>query len=151
MTGAVRAPGVYYFSDGKRVVDAVDAAGGATSEADLSRVNLAAPLEDGIRIYVPKAGEDPPPDVSGTEVSSGGGAPSASGAAGSGAVGAQKVNVNRAPASELERLPGIGPALAQRIVEDRSRNGPFRALQDLGRVPGIGDVKISQLAPFVTF
>lgn len=151
VTGAVNAPGVYYFNEGRRVVDAIEAAGGPRSEADLSRINLAAPLEDGVRIYVPKAGEDPPSDSAAGGTSQGMGLSGAGGVSQPVLGGAQKVNVNKAPASELEKLPGIGPALAQRIVEDRSRNGPYRALQDLSRIPGIGDVKISQLAPFVTF
>ncbi len=151
VTGAVNAPGVYYLGQGRRVVDAVEAAGGATSDADLARVNLAALLEDGARIYIPKVGENPPPD----SIAEGDPAVSDSMGDSSGQQSAagisKKVNINKAPPAELERLPGIGESLARRIVEDRSRNGPFRALQDLSRVPGIGDVKIAQLAPFVTF
>jgi competence protein ComEA len=151
VTGAVNAPGVYYFVEGKRVVDAVTAAGGPTSDAELSRVNLAAPLEDGMRIYVPKSGEDPSsasPEEPIYQKTQGSGSGGSSGTAQN---KVQKVNINKAPVTELEKLPGIGPALAQRIVEDRSRNGPFASLQDLSRVSGIGDVKIAQLAPFVTF
>ncbi len=149
VAGAVKAPGVYFFGEGRRVVDALDAAGGATAEADLDRLNLAAPLEDGIRIYVPKKGEEssPDPDAESSALADAKGFAGSSGKENS----ALRINVNRAPPSELEKLPGIGPALAQRMVEERTRNGPFRGLQDLRRVSGIGDAKIAQMAPFVVF
>ncbi len=149
VAGAVNAPGVYFFGEGRRVVDALEAAGGPTGEADLDKLNLAAPLQDGVHIYVPRKGEEP--SVGRGSTSSG--APGAEGfASSSGKEGTSlRVNVNTAPPSELEKLPGIGPALAERMVEERTRNGPFRGLQDLRRVSGIGDAKIAQMAPFVVF
>lgn len=141
VAGAVAAPGVYYLEDGRRVVDALEAAGGATSEADLAKVNLAAPLSDGAFVYIPKTGEEGSPPI---EASPGQTATSSESKS-------TKVNVNKAPVSELEKLPGIGPTLAQRIVESRSSQGPFRSLADLRRVPGIGDAKIAQMAPNVVF
>lgn len=141
VAGAVAAPGVYYLDEGRRVVDALQAAGGATSEADLAKVNLAALLSDGDFVYIPKTGEEGSPPI--------GASPGQNAA--SGESKGTKVNVNKAPVSELEKLPGIGPTLAQRIVEVRASQGPFRSLADLRRVPGIGDAKIAQMAPNVVF
>jgi competence protein ComEA len=106
---------VYSFSPGARVSDAIDRAGGGIQDADLSPLNLAARLMDGQRVQVPRIGE---------------GAPSSN-------VG--RVNLNRASRSELEALPGIGAATAQRIIEQRERNGPFQSLEqlrDLRLIPG---------------
>ncbi|MER3454086.1 MAG: hypothetical protein C4318_02860 [Acidimicrobiia bacterium] len=150
VTGAVNSPGVYYFTEGRRVVEALEAAGGARPEADISRLNLAAPLEDGTRIYVPQIGEDPPDAQAATGALSPGGS-EAGGSRSQSGFSSAKININKASASELEKLPGIGPALAERIVADRKRNGPFQKAQDLARVPGIGDVKIAQLVPLITF
>lgn len=131
VVGAVRRPGVFRLPAGSRAEDAVSAAGGALGSAQLAALNLARVVGDGEQIVVPKRGE--------TAVS----ANSAASAAGvsSGSTAGGKVNLNTASETELDALPGVGPATAKRIVEDRAANGPFRAPEDLMRVPGIGPKK----------
>jgi len=140
--GAVRAPGVYTLAGDARVIDALKAAGGANSSADMSTVNLARPVADGERVYVPRRGEIPPADAG----PGGGGAGSGSGGSGAG----DKVNINTASESELEGLPGIGPTLAQRIVDYRTQHGPFHDVKDLMKVEGIGQKKFDSLKDYVT-
>jgi competence protein ComEA len=142
VAGSVASPGVYQLGASARVIDAVTAAGGPIADADLDGLNLAAALADGQRVYVPHAGEVDPAAVS----SGGADVPAvASGEAHSG-----PVNVNTATAAELESLPGVGPATAAAIVDDRTRNGPFASVDDLERVPGIGPSKLAALREQVT-
>ena len=141
VTGAVARPGVVTLRAGSRVADAVDAAGGATADADTEQLNLARVLSDGEQIRVPRVGEvlpDPAPQLTGT---AGPGAGAASGKPGDGGASGT-VNINTASASELEKLPGIGPALAPRIVEYRDSHGPFATVDALTDVPGIGKAKL---------
>jgi competence protein ComEA len=146
--GAVRAPGVVSLPASARVIDAIRAAGGATAGADLTRLNLAARLSDGTRIAVPLIGQ-PPPALDPTAVS--GSADPAAGDPGTGTDGASgPINVNTATSEQLEELPGIGPTLAAAIVQERETNGAFRSVDDLTRVPGIGDGRLSQLHDLVT-
>lgn len=142
VAGAVAVPGVRTMAAGDRVSDAVAAAGGAGPDADLDGLNLAAPLSDGQRVYVPRVGEVDP-----TSVPSG--ASPAPGPGGT-AAPAGPVDVNRAGAAELEALPGVGPATAAAIVDDRERNGPFASVDDLDRVSGIGPAKLAALRDLVT-
>jgi competence protein ComEA len=122
------------------VDDAITAAGGALPEADLDAVNLAAPVIDGSRIYVPRVGEVVPAVVAG-----GGGAGS-----GPGGSAAGPVDLNTATAEQLDALPGIGPATARAIVTHRQANGPFRSVEDLLDVKGIGPAKLEQFRSLVT-
>lgn len=124
VTGAVRTPGLVSLPAGSRVVDAVAAAGGAADDADIGAVNLARPVADGEQLAVPRVGE-PPPAVAGS-------GPGADGAPGA------LVNLNAATQAELESLPRIGPALAQRILDWRQANGRFAQPSDLLKVSGIG-------------
>ena len=145
VVGAVVSPGVVVLADGARVADAIAAAGGAASDADTEQLNLARVLGDGEQVRVPHAGEqlvapDPGPSPPGA---SGGGA--AAGSSGGSTPGGGVVNINTAGASELEALPGIGPALAARIVEYRDGHGPFASVDDLTDVPGIGPAKLEAL------
>jgi competence protein ComEA len=140
VAGAVAGPGVQRLPVGARVVDAVDAAGGAAPDADLGRVNLAAPLVDGQQVYVPKVGEP------------GGGAAGATGAAGaagptgsSGAGPPPVVDLNTATLDQLDELPGVGPSIAQAILDHRAANGPFGSVEELLEVRGIGQAKLDQL------
>lgn len=146
VVGAVRAPGVVSLSAGARVIDAIRAAGGATPSAELARLNLAAKLGDGARVAVPRFGA-PPPALDPEAVTG-----AASGAADPEApISADApINVNTATVEQLEALPGIGPTLGAAIVQERDRNGPFRTIDDLTRVPGIGDGRLSQLRDLVT-
>jgi competence protein ComEA len=146
VVGAVRAPGVVKLPASARVVDAIAAVGGATPNADLARLNLAAVVADGMRIAVPEFGA-PAPAVDPAAVT---GAGTQSASAGGDATPHEPVNLNTATAEELDSLPGIGPATAAAIVADRAAHGPFSAVDDLARVRGIGDAKLAQLRDLVT-
>jgi competence protein ComEA len=137
VVGAVVAPGVVELDAGARVLDALTAAGGATPDADLQRLNLAAPVADGQRVAVPRIGEALPPPVEGS-ADPGLGGPSG------------LVNLNTATAAELEALPGIGPALAGAIVAERETRGRFESVEDLKQVRGIGEQRFADLKDLVT-
>jgi competence protein ComEA len=138
VAGAVAAPGVHALPAGSRVVDAIDAAGGLVDAADGTRLNLAAPLTDGARVYVPTAGEDPPPVAMGGAVGGEDGAPGG------------PIDLNTADAAALESLPGVGPATAAAIVEHRAKVGAFTSVDQLLDVPGIGDAKLEALRDLVS-
>ena len=126
VVGAVAEPGVYTLPVGARVADALAAAGGALPGADLNELDLAAPVGDGETLRVPFATGGPAPT-----------APLG--------VPTTRVSVNRASAAELEKVPGIGPQLARRIVAYR----PYRSLDELTRVPGIGPRSLERLRPYL--
>lgn len=143
--GAVVAPGVYELDDGSRVVDAVAAAGGLLPTADAGSVNLARPLADGEQLRVLAVGEAPPVAAPPAAAGGGGGGPP-----GAVAAAGAPVNLNAASEIDLDALPRIGPAMASRIVEYRTANGPFTAVDDLLQVPGIGEKTLEGLRPLVT-
>ena len=136
--GAVVSPGVYRLKDGARVSQAIDAAGGLTAEADVTGLNRASKVADGQKIYVPKVGEQQTVAADG---GADGGAVLASGANDV----AGLVNINTASAAELQTLSGIGPSMAQSIIDERSKNGPFASVDDLMRVSGIGEKKLAKI------
>jgi competence protein ComEA len=138
VAGWVVHPGVYDFSAGQRVIDAVLRAGGARRGADLSAINLAAPLVDGSQIVVPRAGAG-----AGPAVGSGAG-----GVVGPG--GVTMININSATQQQLETLSGVGPVLAAAIVSYRNQHGPFHSVDDLLDVSGIGPATLAELRPQVT-
>ncbi|MCX7992240.1 MAG: helix-hairpin-helix domain-containing protein [Fimbriimonadales bacterium] len=147
VVGAVKKAGVYTLATGSRVVDAIEQAGGATASADLDTLNLAEPLVDGQKIYVPRKGETPSPVVAAPT------AASASRPARSERAAASPrfpINLNTATAEDLEAIPGIGPTLAQRIVEYRATHGKFSSVDDLLEVHGIGQKRLENMRPYVT-
>jgi len=141
VTGAVVHPDVYLLATGSIIRDALVAAGGATSDADLNRINLAQQVYDQQQIYVPRLGEEnppiplpaPPPSTTSSSAQPTG-----------------KVNINTATAEELDTLPGIGPAIAQRIIEYRQTNGPFQSIEEIKNVSGIGDKLFERLKALIT-
>lgn len=137
VAGWVRAPGVYEFHEGDRVIDAIDAAGGPRRGAALESLNLAAPLTDGTQILVARRGAATAPGAVGAVEAT---APS----------GGTLVNVNTASASELETLPGVGEVIAQRIIDFRTANGPFGSVDELLEVSGIGESTLEAMRELVT-
>ena len=133
VAGEVRRPGVHELQAGSRVIDAISAAEGPTERAELDALNLAAFVADGERIYVPAEDEI----VAGSMIDI---------VQGVGTL----VNLNRASTIELETLPGIGPATAAEIVNDRSVNGPFSSVDDLVRVSGVGPATVEKLRDVVS-
>jgi competence protein ComEA len=147
VAGAVGAPGVVTLPAGARVTDAIEAAGGLLEDADPARINLARPLEDGEQLLVLRVGEEPPAAAS-RPASAGEGAGAASDGAGDPDGG--PIDLNTATAEQLETLPGVGPAIAGRIVQHREAHGPFRTPGDLRDVSGIGEKRFQDLADLVT-
>jgi competence protein ComEA len=134
LAGAVRRPGLYRLPAGARVDDALAAAGGATARADVTAVNLAAPLADGEQIVVP-------PRLAGATAATASGGAASSPAA--------PLDLNSATVEQLDTLPGIGPATAAKIVAYRQAHGAFHSLAELDAVPGIGAGRIAQLKGLV--
>src|SRR5262249_18189456 len=135
VVGAVRRPGLYRLPHGLRVADAVGRAGGATPRADLAGINLAAPLADGEQVGGPSRS-----------------AAAAAGAAPAGAPAARRagpVQLSTATLEQLDALPGIGPATAQKILDYRRRHGAFRSVDELDAIPGIGPARLDQLRGLV--
>jgi competence protein ComEA len=137
VAGAAERPGVYLLPRDSIVQDALAAAGGPTSSADLDRINLAANLEDGQRVYIPQiktSGSSAEGHVLPSEINPD-----------------QMININTASAAELELLPGIGPSLAKEIIDHRSANGLFNTADDLLAVSGIGPAKVALIRDLITF
>jgi competence protein ComEA len=135
VVGAVRRPGLYRIADGARIADALRRAGGATRRADLSLVNLAAPVSDGTQIVVPRRA---PPAAAGTAPASPGGAPATG-----------PIHLNTATPEQLDELPGVGPVTAQKIIDYREQHGAFSSVDDLDAIPGIGPARLEQLRELV--
>lgn len=134
VSGEVVRPGVYHLTPEARTEKAIDAAGGFLPEADAASINLASKVQDGMQIHVPNKQES----------ASGTGSASANGAH-----KGNKIHINRADEKTLDELPGIGPAMAKRIVDYRNAHGPFQAIEDLKKVRGIGEVKFEQMKDMV--
>ncbi|WP_260439902.1 ComEA family DNA-binding protein [Humibacillus xanthopallidus] len=150
VVGQVVRPGLVRLRQGARVADAVAAAGGARSGADLAALNLARLLIDGEQLHVPKPGEAvaAPAAGSGSGAGTGGGAGGGAGGGGGGVGGS--VSLNTADLAALDSLPGVGPVLAQRILDWRAEHGRFTSVDELGEVSGIGDTLLARLRPRVT-
>jgi competence protein ComEA len=134
VSGAVNRPEVYALPLGSLVKDAVAKAGGATAEADLDHINLALRLTDQMQVYVPRQGEA----VATPKAASGSATLSA------------PININTANLEELDRLPGIGPSIAQAIIDYRTQNGPFKTIEGINEVKGIGDALFAKIKGSIT-
>jgi competence protein ComEA len=144
VAGMVVSPGVYELAQGSRVNDALAVAGGALPGADLEILNLAALLSDGERIFISRPGQAassgpraPPGAPAGPGATSAGGPPG-------------KLNLNTASAAELDGLPGVGPVLAQRILDFRQKKGRFSSVRQLREVQGVGPKKYEAIKELVT-
>jgi competence protein ComEA len=147
--GAVRRSGLFQLHEGARVMDAVAAAGGFTETADPAAVNLARIVGDGEQLYVPVLGEAQPGAPPGAAV--GNGNPAGGAGTGNGpSAPTGKINLNTAGVAELETLPRIGPAMAQRIIDFRDANGRFASIDDLRNITGIGEKTFEGLKDLVT-
>ncbi|TCS94796.1 helix-hairpin-helix domain-containing protein [Hazenella coriacea] len=134
--GAVKQPGIYQLSHQARVFQAIERAGGTLPTADLNQVNLAQSLLDGMVVYIPKKGEQ--------------GSGAWEGSATSSSSHPKKVNINQATAIELQQLTGVGPSKAEAIIKYREENGPFRSVDQLTQVPGIGEKTLEKFRDEVT-
>ena len=133
--GSIEKPGVYEAHEGERVIDLITRAGGLTNQADETKINLAMVVKDEMVLYIPKIGEETPSGIPSTslEKSEGG-----------------KVNINKAEASELETLPGIGPSKSAAIIEYRNTNGKFNSIEDIQSISGIGEKTFEKLKDKIT-
>lgn len=145
VVGQVARPGVVTVPAGARVVDVLAAVGGALPGAEVQRLNLARVVADGEQIFVPKPGETPPASIPAAPNATGGAASGAGGGSGPSAL----VDLNTADAAALDGLPGVGPILAQRILDWRKEHGRFSTVDELGEVTGIGDKLLEQVRPKV--
>lgn len=138
ITGQVVNNGIVKIEEGARIIDAIEAAGGATAEADLSKINLAYLLEDGMKIYVPNIHDE----ENLTSITSSSGVSESN-------KKVLKVNINTATSEELQKLPGIGESIANRIITYRKENGKFKDIEDLKNVSGIGDAKFNNIKSYI--
>lgn len=144
IVGCVENEGLVVLEEGSRVADAIEKAGGATLDADLSKINLAYKLSDGQKIYIPSINEDEVNEYVTEEI-------------GNNIIiedtknigGSEMVNINTANQSELETLPGIGPSTALKIIEHREQNGKFDKIEDITNVKGIGDSKYESIKDLI--
>ena len=136
ISGAVNKPGVYKLFSNGRVIDLITMAGGLTLDGDAAKINMAQQIKDGMHINVPSR-----------EIEAGNGTPTSG--ASKGKVG-DKININSGDKNELDRLPGVGPALAERIIEYRQANGSFNDIEALKKVPGIGTSKFEKMKEKIT-
>lgn len=136
VTGEVMAPGVIELEEGARIQDAIEGAGGIKAEANLKDINLAYEVADGEKIYIPN-GSEIVEEVS-EQASSGSSSSSSSNSNG-------KININKATATELTSVPGIGESTAQKIIAYREENGKFKTIEDIKNVSGIGDSKYNSM------
>ena len=148
ITGSVKNPGIVKLKDGSRIEDAIEAAGGLTENADITNVNLAYVLDDGVKIRIPSITDEKNGDEQILEEESGENIIEETNMT----LGAstKEVNINKATETELQSLPGIGASLASRIIEYRNQNGKFSKIEDIKNVNGIGDSKYENIKDFIT-
>lgn len=148
ITGSVKNPGIVKLKYGSRIEDAIEAAGGLTENADITNVNLAYVLDDGVKIRIPSITDEKNGDEQILEEGSGENIIEETNMT----LGAstKEVNINKATETELQSLPGIGASLASRIIEYRNQNGKFSKIEDIKNVNGIGDSKYDNIKDFIT-
>ena len=160
VVGEVNNPGVVTLDEGARIIDAINAAGGKTDKADISEINLAYILDDGIRLYIPSFSEMKDKKLENKitnnqvkeTISDGVGITNIvveSPTIEKNNVQSNKININKATLEELKQLPGVGESVAKAIVDYRSKNGKFNRIEDLKQVSGIGDSKFNNLKELV--
>lgn len=147
ITGSVTNPGIVKLSEGSRIEDAIQAAGGLTENADISKVNLAYVLDDGIKIKIPSITDD---DIGDEDIINEESGENIIENDTTSSKNNKSININKATETELETLPGIGASLASRIVEYRKQNGNFSSIEDIKNVSGIGDSKYLNIKDFIT-
>ena len=150
VSGEVKEPGIVKLKEGERIADAIEKAGGATDDADLSKLNLAYVLEDGVKVRIPKKNEgenvgEYVSEESGEEVIQEGSIEAEE----STQTTSKVVNINKANQEELMTLPGIGESTAQKIIDYRKENGKFQTIEDIKNVSGIGDSKFNQIKSLI--
>lgn len=150
VSGEVKEPGIVKLKEGERIADAIEKAGGATDDADLSKLNLAYVLEDGVKVRIPKKNEEENAgeyvsEESGEEVIQEGSVEAEENTQTTSKV----VNINKANQEELMTLPGIGESTAQKIIDYRKENGNFQTIEDIKNVSGIGDSKFNQIKSLI--
>ena len=166
VAGAVRRPSLYVLPKNSRVMQAILAAGGPTADADIEAVNLAELVTDGEKVFVPKRGAAPAaaaavpaatvratvkaPVLTAAKVGRGKSKGASNRSGKIGADSGEQISLNAATLEELERLPGVGPSMAAKILAYREQSGGFAKIDDLTLVPGIGPKKLAKIAPFVT-
>lgn len=146
MKGAIRKPGIYKMNAGERVSDAVVRAGGLTGKADENKINLAQKVVDEMVIFVPEKGEKIPAEVAAVSGTASAVQKSASETPGGGG----QININTADEQALQNMTGIGPAKAKAIIQYREQHGPFKTVDDLNNVSGIGDKSLEKIRPDAT-
>lgn len=149
--GCVAHPDVYELPTSARVKDSIDRAGGLTSDADVAALNLASELHDGEKVHIPRVGEDAALTQDSTGAASGDSYRQDRGASTTrkGHAPTRPISLNKASKNELLELPGVGPAMADRIIADRREHGPFKHVEDLKRVKGIGSKKFEKLRKYL--
>ena len=147
--GEVNTPGVVKLSEGSRIIDAIELAGGTTENADISKINLAYIVEDGVQIYVPRVGESNE-NITYIREDAGDSVIVESSIQEKEEEKNIKVNINSANLEKLQTIPGVGVVTAERIIEYREQNGKFQQIEDIKKVSGIGDVKYEKLKNYIT-
>ena len=144
VAGAVQTEGIIFLQEGDRISEAIEKAGGTTEEADMSQINLATQLEDGMKVYIPKKGEEvetqTDSQINSTQETTKQNSQKQT----------SKININKATQAELETLPGIGPSTASKIVAYREENGRFESIENIKDVSGIGDAKYNSIKDLIT-
>lgn len=146
ISGEIITPGVVKLPEGSRIIDAITAAGGKTEDADLSKVNLAYILDDGVQLYIPRYNEKLEKEIVQTEPGVG----IIQEGINTTSKKDSKVNINTANKEKLATLPGIGEGTAEKIIEYRSKTGKFKAIDEIKKIPGIGESKFKSLKDKIT-